>query len=251
MRKFKALIMVGLFAVLLTSTVSASFVESIEAKPAPDVVVQYDEDGNSYAAAIVDSDGNVVQTVGTDEIVVTPVSSSTELDAEAQVTMDNAYAQITDASDLSEVCPEIVDVIDQLGLALQDMVVKDLFDLSIPDEVRTLLDEGYSITIAFSLDVAEGQSLVVLHNYEGDSWEAIDPSLVEVKDGVAYVTFTSLSPIAFVVDSTDAGFSDDTSSDATDTQTGDSFNYAVVIVLIASIAVLIVLISKKYLSVKK
>ncbi|MFI3326468.1 MAG: hypothetical protein R3Y35_09895 [Clostridia bacterium] len=251
MKKLKVSIMAVALCLTMTLSVSATFVSSIEGKPAPDVAVQTDDEGNEYVAVLTDAEGNVTY-VELDAIVVTPLSASTELDAEAQEMVDNAYNQISEASDLSEIAPAIVDVLDVFGTSIENLVVQDLFDLYVPEEYYAILENGGSITIGFNVSVADDETLIVLHNYEADLWEVIDPSLVSVSGGVAHVTFNSLSPIAFVVDSTETSFNEDsTTGDATDTQTGDSINYAVIIVLIASVAALILVISKKYLVLKK
>lgn len=64
-----------------------------------------------------------------------------------------------------------------------------------------------TITCRFRVPVKAGQKVTVLHLAEGSTtWETITPD--EVGDGIVIATFTSLSPVAFVVE----GVSDKTGS---------------------------------------
>ena len=74
----------------------------------------------------------------------------------------------------------------------------------------------------FDLGLAPSATLIVLHNYEGSNWEIIpDDRVVQNADGTVDVTFDSLSPIAFVVDSTETDTSASTDANApTSPQTG-------------------------------
>ena len=91
-----------------------------------------------------------------------------------------------------------------------------------------LAQEGNNITLRFDVGVAPSATLIVLHNYEGSNWEIIpDDRVVQNADGTVDVTFDSLSPIAFVVDSTETDTSASTDADApTSPQTGDSSDMA-------------------------
>ncbi len=77
-------------------------------------------------------------------------------------------------------------------------------------KVLTVVDVNYvggsfkSITVPFNLrNVVAGQKVICLHQKHDGSWESITPDKVE--NGKVTVTFTSLSPVAFVVTGSAAG----------------------------------------------
>ena len=75
--------------------------------------------------------------------------------------------------------------------------------------------DSNNITLRFDVGVAPSATLIVLHNYEGSNWEIIpDDRVVQNADGTVDVTFDSLSPIAFVVDSTETDTSASTDANA-------------------------------------
>ena len=88
------------------------------------------------------------------------------------------------------------------SINVSDLVVRDVFDVSIYGVYQDYLaEDGNTITIRFELKLQPDALLLVLHNYSGSEWEAIDDSrVVRNADGSVDVTFDSLSPIVFVVD---------------------------------------------------
>ena len=106
-----------------------------------------------------------------------------------------------------------------------DLVVRDVFDVSVSGAAAEYLaQEGNNITFRFGLNLAPTATLIVLHNYEGSNWEVIDNDRVVINaDGSVDVTFDSLSPVAFVVDSTETDTGASTDANApTSPQTGDT-----------------------------
>ena len=141
--------------------------------------------------------------------------------------LTNAYEQIQQADTIADLVPTIGDFLQAIGSASQvaDLVVRDVFDVSLTGTAAEYLaQEGNNITLRFDLGLAPSATLIVLHNYEGSNWEIIpDDRVVQNADGTVDVTFDSLSPIAFVVDSTETDTSASTDADApTSPQTGDS-----------------------------
>ena len=141
--------------------------------------------------------------------------------------LSNAYEQIQQANTIADLVPTIGDFLQTIGSAAQvaDLVVRDVFDVSLTGTAAEYLaQEGNNITLRFDVGVAPSATLIVLHNYEGSNWEIIpDDRVVQNADGTVDVTFDSLSPIAFVVDSTETDTSASTDADApTSPQTGDS-----------------------------
>lgn len=229
MKKFAMFLSVLLIAVTLAAPVSAAvnFNPSVEQKPAPTVDTVTDANGNEVSAIIRDQDGNEVHGVASGDITVTPVSALDQAAADIREMLTNAYEQIQQANTIADLVPTIGDFLQTIGSAAQvaDLVVRDVFDVSLTGTAAEYLaQEGNNITLRFDVGVAPSATLIVLHNYEGSNWEIIpDDRVVQNADGTVDVTFDSLSPIAFVVDSTETDTSASTDANApTSPQTGDS-----------------------------
>ena len=150
------------------------------------------------------ADGTTVE-VKADSIVVTPVTDIKDAPAEVKEALEKADKQIKEVKDLKEMVPDIVDVLKEVNkvkgtdVKTEQLVVRDLFDVTLDEEAKAILAEGGEIALTFGVEVADDEILIVLHNYEGDKWETIPNDRVKVNaDGTVEVTFTSLSPIAFV-----------------------------------------------------
>ncbi|MFI3206773.1 MAG: LPXTG cell wall anchor domain-containing protein [Clostridia bacterium] len=240
------------FVLMLTisaSVVSAStVVPSIDQKQAPSLAVQTDADGNEYVATLVDADGNVYEFVGSEYIVLTPLSEADEIPtAEAQEMIENLYQRISSVEDLSEITSDLVSAVESFNdlfpdrdpeLLIENLVVLDLFDLSVSDNIMELINGGMSIVVYFDLGVEENDPLFILHNYEGDECEILDTEYVG--DGVVAATFTSLSPVAVIVEQT----SEDEEEDVP--QTGDDQTVLIFIITgIAAVAAAALLVLKR------
>ena len=228
MKKFASLLMAALLMVAMALPASAvDFTPSVQQKPAPTVDPITDSNGNQVSAIIRDQNGEEVHGVDAGEITVTPVSALDQAAADISEMLTNAYEQIQQADTIADLVPTIGDFLQTIGSASQvaDLVVRDVFDVSLTGTAAEYLaQEGNNITLRFDVGVAPSATLIVLHNYEGSNWEIIpDDRVVQNADGTVDVTFDSLSPIAFVVDSTETDTSASTDDDApTSPQTGDS-----------------------------
>lgn len=231
MKKLALFLSVLLIAVTLAVPASAAvnFTPSVEQKPAPTVDPITDSNGNEVSAIIRDQNGEEVHGVSIDsgELIVTPISQASQAAQAISEMLTNAYEQIQQADTIADLVPTIGDFLQTIGSASQvaDLVVRDVFDVSLTGTAAEYLaQEGNNITLRFDLGLAPSATLIVLHNYEGSNWEIIpDDRVVQNADGTVDVTFDSLSPIAFVVDSTETDTSASTDADApTSPQTGDS-----------------------------
>ena len=230
MKKLALFLSVLLIAVTLAAPASAAvnFTPSVEQKPAPTVDTVTDSNGNEVSAIIRDQDGNEVHGVASGDITVTPVSALDQAAADISEMLSNAYEQIQQADTIADLVPTIGEFLQSIGntvTQVADLVVRDVFDVSLTGTAAEYLaQEGNNITLRFDLGLAPSATLIVLHNYEGSNWEIIpDDRVVQNADGTVDVTFDSLSPIAFVVDSTETDTSASTDADApTSPQTGDS-----------------------------
>ena len=231
MKKLALFLSVLLIAVTLAAPASAAvnFNPSVEQKPAPTVDPITDSNGNQVSAIIRDQNGEEVHGVSIDsgELIVTPISQASQAAQAISEMLTNAYEQIQQADTIADLVPTIGEFLQAIGSAAQvaDLVVRDVFDVSLTGTAAEYLaQEGNNITLRFDLGLAPSATLIVLHNYEGSNWEIIpDDRVVQNADGTVDVTFDSLSPIAFVVDSTETDTSASTDADApTSPQTGDS-----------------------------
>lgn len=231
MKKLALFLSVLLIAVTLAVPASAAvnFTPSVEQKPAPTVDPITDSNGNQVSAIIRDQNGEEVHGVSIDsgELIVTPISQASQAAQAISEMLTNAYEQIQQADTIADLVPTIGEFLQAIGSAAQvaDLVVRDVFDVSLTGTAAEYLaQEGNNITLRFDLGLAPSATLIVLHNYEGSNWEIIpDDRVVQNADGTVDVTFDSLSPIAFVVDSTETDTSASTDTDApTSPQTGDS-----------------------------
>lgn len=246
-------LLLGLFAFPVAA---ANFKDSVEQKQAPTVATITDKNGetitdkngNPASAVIRDKNGNTVIGIAASEIVVTAIADkATALTEEAQEMMDNAYEQIQNVSSLAELVPELDDILKDLGFegTAEDLVVQDLFDISVSDDVKEYLAAGNTLTIRFEANLNADDLAVVLHNYEDDNWEVVDSEVNE--DGTIDATFTSLSPVAIAVDSYDVAV--DTSANApTSPQTGNDFPFTgmiVALLVVCAVVVGVVVVRKK------
>lgn len=232
MKKLALFLTVLLIAVTLAAPASAAvnFTPSVEQKPAPTVDPITDSNGDQVSAIIRDQNGGEVHGVSIDsgELIVTPISQASQAAQAISEMLTKAYEQIQQADTIADLVPTIGDFLQSIGntvTQVDDLVVRDVFDVSLTGTAAEYLaQEGNNITLRFDVDISPSATLIVLHNYEGSNWEIIpDDRVVQNADGTVDVTFDSLSPIAFVVDSTETDTSASADANApTSPQTGDS-----------------------------
>lgn len=195
---------VALSITLALPASAANFTQSVQGKEAPDVVPVSTGTTGNVAAEIRNAEGVVVAEVPVDALIVTPVSQRDNADTDIGTALDQAYQQINSVDTLDELTSDIIPALETMSseITVADLVVRDLFDVTVRDENETYLNTaGNSITIRFALDLNPDALLMVLHNYSGSEWEVIqNDQVVRHENGDVSVTFNSLSPVAFVVD---------------------------------------------------
>lgn len=137
--------------------------------------------------------------------------------AEVPAQYAEAVAQIKNVDTLKEV----------LGSAfVEGMSVVDVKEVTVPEGTT------FPVTITFAVPgVTAGTKVAVLH-YNGSAWETIEAT---AGAGTISATFTSLSPVAFVVDKNTASSSTAAKTTSTSPKTGES-SMVVVVGMLAMIA---------------
>ncbi|MCD7783980.1 MAG: hypothetical protein LUH18_00085 [Oscillospiraceae bacterium] len=179
MTKFtKIVLAIALAAVMCVSAVADTAVPSIAQKTDIELVeyTVYD----SEEVEVGDS-----STIGS--IIVTPYAERTNLSADKQKDIEDAYDQILDVDTLTELLSHLP----------EDTIALYLFDISAYDEAADNLNAGGTARVVLECDLGDYSSVVVLHNYEDDLWRE-EPSEVISNTQVA-VTISSASPYVIAV----------------------------------------------------
>ncbi len=199
-----------LVMVLVPMTVFASnFVPSISYKGAPEIVL------SDPATGLV---GEIVGNVGSEEhdrkvyedcLVVTPVS---------EASTSNAYPEIAEAlellldvyADLNDQDTRLSTLSEELNLLVasklgngkdgDDLVVKDLFDVSvICDNLEAALaPAGTTLDITFDISIAPEEEVFIM-TYKNGAWAPIE-SVVNNGDGTVTGTFENFCPVAIFIE---------------------------------------------------
>ena len=224
---FTMFLSIALAAALSIPAMAAEFTPSVEGKPAPDVVTQTDSKGNECAAIIYDENGAEVTGVPNGDLIITPVSADNAPSAEIKENLMAAYEQLQSVSSLTDLSDELESVIKEMSpsLTVDDLVVRDMFDVSVSGAYADYLSqEGHSIEIRFNLSADANSLAAVLHNIAGSTWETVSNDRITLnRDKTVDVVFYELSPVAFLFDAGQLN----TDPNAPDSpQTGEPESYA-------------------------
>ena len=198
------------FVMVLTLSFSAmaadvEFVPSITNKGAPEIVTTTDEEGKEVIGYIRDVENAILSTEYEDCVVITSISdaeTSTEIPADAKKTLLDVYEELNKPeSKLSEICPELNDIVAKElgeGKTADDLVIRDLFDISEKcEEMLTHLPkDGTYIDLTFDLSIASDEFIVAMVYVDG-KWTAVDTT--NNGDGTITCRFNEICPIAFLV----------------------------------------------------
>ncbi len=203
------LLAVALVMTMSVTAFAATFTPSVVNKPAPQVVPQTDSSGNQCAAIIYDAAGREVASIPLGALTVTPVSSTSAPSSEILEKLQAAYQQLLSTRNLANLSSDLENVIREVSsdLTVDDLVVRDLFDVTISGAYADYLSrEGYSISIRFNLSTDPDFLAAVLHNTGGTTWETIHNSrITRNADNTVDIVFYSLSPVAFLFDAGQLG----------------------------------------------
>ncbi|MBQ9743125.1 MAG: hypothetical protein IJV88_05585 [Ruminococcus sp.] len=212
-----ALVMV--FALSMTAFAApGSFLESPSGVKGPEIIDFSNSDPNCTA-----------------DVIVVPYADRDDLSEDHKTEMEDAYTQIHDADDLSNICTGLDSIAQDKGILTGDLAVSDLFALDMfgcDDH-----DAHGPFTIKLSADTLNG--FVSLIQIIDGEWVIVPDAVVDGE----YITFSTEVPSTFaiVVDSTKAV--------ATSPQTGDPSGMiiaaACAFVLVTLVATGVVITKKK------
>lgn len=215
MKKIITLALSVIMVVSMTVAASAAFVSSPSANAAPSI---------DKVTAEVEKDL---------KLEITAYKDREDLDADAKKAIEDSYAEIKAATDLTTLTADLKTVAEKADVKLADLAVKDLFDISV-------VDGEYEGKLTISLSATTLKNFVaLLHNNNG-KWEVVKDAKVNA-DGTG-ITFSTdgLSPFAIVVNNP---------ADVDSPATSDAFDFTIGFVvgaaLFGAVAVVCFVKSKK------
>lgn len=225
MKKMLSIVLVLVLCLALTCPVFAvddTFVPSIGYKPAPELAPAETEDGPTVGYAY-DEDGNVIGSVlyvddkitvtaahpeGVAEdhvcLIITPLSeaeTSTEIPDAAKDLLLQIYDQlVSNGMKLFGECEGLNEFVAERlgeGITAEDLVVRDLFDVSVLcDELEEYLEpDGTTICLDFDMNLPQ-DTFVAVVAYKGGQWRMIENVEVGVKGNVVCTTYENFCPVA-------------------------------------------------------
>ena len=245
------------------------FVPSITYKPMPELTGEqaddgcvnigyaYDENGDILFGVHITADGDIyVDGIhegsvedGHECLIITPLAeaeTSMEIPAESKERLLWVYEQITEQGmDFFANCEgldgAIVAALGE-GATVNDLVVKDLFDVSVLcDELEEYLEpSGTTICLDFDLGIAPGTFVSVVA-YKSGKWHMIEDVEVEADGSVTCTTYENFCPVAILVPADEVL----TASAADAPDTGDSIGTQTIVwavIAAASLAAIVALV---------
>lgn len=192
-----------------------NFTPSVSGKPEPDMV-PFEENGEEYAAKILDDADNTVAAVPAAKwIVVTPMSERKyNPDVLTYEHLKWAYEAIRDAQSIGDLPTDgeegalgaaIDSLLQAQGIDLthEELTVSDLIEISVYGEYRQYLaeDTGNTLEITFDKELDPNDTLVVLCASGIDSWHVIDAKNVIINaNGTVTLRMKHAGVVAFLVE---------------------------------------------------
>ena len=181
MKKILTVLMLSLLALSLTFSTFAeeagAFIQSPSANLAPELVEGGSEDH--------DCD---------EDLIITAYANRDELPEDLRKELEEVYAKIRGAKNLTALCGDLKDFANKKGIPTSNLAVSDLFDIrDVHGDVKGTFD------IVLKSDTL--QNFVGVLHYTDGKYELIKDAKVEEKDGELHLSFTTdgLSPFAIVV----------------------------------------------------
>lgn len=192
---------------LFVPVLADEFVPSITEKDGPVIVPVKDKDGNDAIAEVLDVDGNVIDYLYENCLVITPLAkakTSPLIPDEAEALLLEVYDKLS--NDTMNIPYEKFNA----GLDPEKMVIRDLYDVSWlcgedsgyvdhPDHPTEVSPKGITIRLTFDLGVGKNAK-VYTSSFKNNEWNPI-VSTVNNGDGTVTCVFEDFCPVAFSVES--------------------------------------------------
>lgn len=199
MKKIIAIVVALMLCAAMVMPAAAAgneFTPSVSNKPAPEIVPVVDPDGNPAIGVLCDGDGQIIDYVYEDCLIITPVSeakTSTEIPDYAEKVLLDVYGKLTSG--------EMTIPYEKHDSKLNtgNMVIRDLFDATFicMEHPDMLEPQGVTLRIIFDLNVAKDVEVYTM-TYKNNEWNPI-VSTVNNGDGTVTCTFEKLCPVEFSV----------------------------------------------------
>ena len=188
------LIALMMFVLMATPAMADDFVKSIGYKDHPELEESTNEDGEKYVGIIRDAEGNILDYVPAECIVITPVSqvdTSKEIPEDSRALLKQVYKALTDGS--------MKLPYEKYGLDPAKMVIRDLFDVSFlcTEHPEMLAPKGVTLELTFKLGVKKNVDVTVM-TYKLEQWGTI-VKVTNNGDGTLTCVFEDFCPVSFSV----------------------------------------------------
>lgn len=208
-----ALVMVASAAFLAFA--QGGFVSSPSGNPAPVIIEVVYEEGSCNP-----------------RIVVTPYSDRESLDDKREGDINDAYDEIAENEDLTNLCEALEAVAAEKGIPVEDLAISDLFDVTAYHNG----DHEYCGTIKITLSAETIKNFVaLLHRNSQDSWEVVPNVIVNTAENTIEFSAVDFSPFAVVVDTSAENLPN----------TGEALYIPAIAMFVSAIALVFVLVNLK------
>lgn len=200
MKKFICLLTVLVLCMSLVVPAFAAegdFVPSITYKPNPEIVPVPDAPEEDTIGVIRNKDGEIIDYVGRDCLMVTPIAHVWDEEIEVAPVVEELLLFVYGA--LNDGSMTIPYEKHEADLNADNMVIRDLFDAKwVCEEHRKMVEEeGVTFEITFDLGVvADAEIFVMTYDEETKEWDPIVKT-VNNGDGTVTCTFEHLCAIEF------------------------------------------------------
>ena len=205
-RLLALLIAIAMMFTLALSATAAEFVESITNKGAPELVIIDKLNGKDVVGFITDPNGNKLTTEYLDCLIITSIAEAlqgVDMPEDAKEELLKVFEELKKSDlKLSDICPALTDIVKEKwgkDKSADDLVIKDLFDLSdVCDDIGKFLPEdGSTLDLTFDIGIKPGSFVAAMVYVDGKWVPVVD--CVNNGDGTITVKFDQICPVAFLV----------------------------------------------------
>ena len=201
----RAVALVLTVAMLSVTAFAAHVRPSVEQRGVPIIVPVKDLTG-APIIEIKDHTLNdkVVATAPYSDLEVVALGDISEASESVNADMTKAFKSIVDAADLTKLVPGLAKHAEDMGLATpaEELVVRDLFYLGLPEELNKELDKAENVMYLkfhMGLNYEANEQLIVMVMNDAGEWVLVPTDGVALKGENHEVRFDFVGPVAFIV----------------------------------------------------